>query len=192
LLCSAALWSAGCNRGRSDTPPPPAPAPIARSGAEALSQPQTSVTLPAPQAIPDGAIPPQAAPELAGPPSPEPRAAPPLEAPRPDPAETPAPAAASQATTPPRPIPQLEPILSGQQRQAYNQDIDRSLGRVRELLDTLGRRQLAGGSRSELGRIEELSRQAQQARGQDLEKARNLAGQARLLAEDLERTTRRR
>lgn len=200
ILLILACSSAGCalrNGSAKNTPSQPAPsgappAPPARVPHGPLSTPQTQVRLPPPQPIPEGAAP-EPAPVAVESRPPE---QPPAVRPRPErpvevaqPAPQPAPPPPAQAETP-APPPQLGPILSTSQRQAYNREIDQSILATRRLLDIVTSRQLSFDQSAEVRRIRAFLSQAAETREQDVAQARNLAQRARVLADDLERSTR--
>ncbi len=100
-------------------------------------------------------------------------------------AEVPAPAQAETATTPPAQVPQLEQILTAEQQQAYNDEIDRNISRAQRTVTTLNGRRLSGEQQTYLDRIRAFLQQASEARRSDLFRARNLAERASVLADDL-------
>jgi hypothetical protein len=193
------LGVSGCAKKRADAAPvaPPAPVPRIEPQLEPppgpLSEPQTRAELPAPQAVPEGAAPlpkgPFAyeAPEVAELPSnPQPKPAPA----RP-PGGSPAPAAEPVVEpVEPTPVPQLGPLISDQQRIAFQREIDRNFELTQAALTTLMGRRLSADQAEGVRRIREFLRQAQELRATDVALARNIADRARLFAEDLVRNTR--
>ena len=155
-----------------------------------LSTPQTTAELPPEQRIPDGAAPPRR--PLLPPPVAETPPTVPADnrSPSPRPAPAPAPAVVPAETIERPSLPQLGPILSDQERRAYNQEIDAEVLATRGLLETLMTRDLDPDQTAGVKRIRAFLMQAGETREQDLARSRNLAERARLLAEDLERSTR--
>jgi hypothetical protein len=96
--------------------------------------------------------------------------------------------AAPAAEAPAPEIPQLEQILTAQQRQAYNEAIERNIGIAKRTVDALQRRRLSRQQAAYLARIRAFIEQANQARATDLVRARNLAERASVLAEDLRKS----
>lgn len=190
---------AGCARRRADAAPvaPPAPIPARAPASEPppgpLSEPQTRAELPPPQAVPEGAAPnphgpfahrsqePAEEPARPKTSSPPPRTV--AEAPR-----TPAKPVSEPATA--ASVPQLGPILSDQQRQVFETEIERNLEQTRTALNTLMSRNLSADQVEGVRRIREFLRQVAESRETDAALARNLSERARLLAEDLVRNTR--
>lgn len=114
-------------------------------------------------------------------PKPEPgQPPPPVRKPSPFPSTPPAP-------TPPaiQHQPQLTQILTAQQKQAYNRAIDQSIGRARQALATVTGRSLTADQRMTADRVRIFVAQAEEARKQDLVRAKGLADRADLLAQDL-------
>lgn len=195
----AVLLSSGCalKKGSAADPPiqqaggsgPTKPAVEVAEGP--LSTPQTQVSLPPPQSIPEGAAPPQqpvtaaSGPVVEPPPAPAPSEN--IEIAQPAPRPAPPPAVEPESPAPP---PQLGPILSASQRQAYNREIDQSILATRRLLDLVTSRSLSFDQAAEVRRIRAFLNQAAETREQDVAQSRNLAQRARVLADDLERSTR--
>ena len=197
LLFCLLTAAVGCSRGGAASAPdaPPAPRAGTPSGAippsGPLSAPQTTARLPPPRPVPEGAAPPRR--PLLPPPVAE-VAAPVVRQPEAQPAPVPA-VSRPTAETPEQPaarppLPQLGPILSDGERRAYNQEIDNSVLAVRGLLETLMTRSLDSDQTAAVKRIRAFLMQAGETRDQDLARSRNLAERARILAEDLERSTR--
>jgi len=178
------------------TPQAAAP-PVAAPAPGPLSSPQITETLPPPQPIPAGAIPPEIeTPVAASLPSPE---IPPAQPPRPvrrtvrPPAAPPAAAAVppparnegnpSVATAAP---PQLRPMLTAAQERQLQQSINRSLANAEHLLARLGNVQSDRERAASVALVRSFIEQAQQARRKgDLNGARSLAERAELMAADL-------
>ncbi|MGE5570062.1 MAG: hypothetical protein ACM3S5_13590 [Rhodospirillales bacterium] len=99
-----------------------------------------------------------------------------------------APAAQPEPPTPLAQVPQLEQILTPEQQQAYNDEIDRNISRAQRTVSALNGRRLSGEQRTYLDRILTFLQQASEARKSDLFRARNLAERASLLADDLARS----
>lgn len=188
----AILPLGSCARKQADAAsPPPEPrvtrAPRPQPPAGPVSEPQTVASLPSPQPVPPGAIP-----ETPGPlvplPVPENNAQPEPSPRRP---VASAPPAASESVaapeTPAASVPQLGQMLSPDQRQKYNQAIEQAIKRAQDRLDVV----VANSARpneeqaATIKRIRAFIKQAEEARGQDLTIAWNLAERAKLLAEDL-------
>jgi len=93
--------------------------------------------------------------------------------------------AAQPEPTPLAQVPQLEQILSPEQQQAYNDEIDRNISRAQRTVSALNGRRLSGEQQTYLDRIRTFLQQASEARKSDLFRARNLAERASLLADDL-------
>jgi hypothetical protein len=87
-------------------------------------------------------------------------------------------------------VPQLGPLISDQQRQIYQREIDRNLDQTRAALNTLMGKRLTADQGEGVRRIREFLRQVDESRASDVALARNLAERARLLAEDLVRNAR--
>jgi hypothetical protein len=102
-------------------------------------------------------------------------------------AEVPVPAQheTATATTPPAQVPQLEQILTSDQQQAYNDEIDRNISRAQRTVTSLNGRRLSAEQQTYLDRIRTFLQQASEARKSDLFRARNLAERASVLADDL-------
>jgi hypothetical protein len=155
--------------------PPPAPA----------VQAQPPAPLPVPPEMPVQPLdwsqtePPLAPGELPPPPRRRPRA------PRP---QEPGEAAPAPAETPAPEIPQLEQILTAQQRQTYNEAIERNIAVAQRTVEALQHRRLSRQQAAYLARIRAFIEQANQARATDLVRARNLAERASVLAEDLRKS----
>jgi hypothetical protein len=107
------------------------------------------------------------------------------EPPKPEPVRKPSPFPAPPQPTTPKPGPQLTQILSAEQKQAYNQSIDASVARARRALASLGGRTLTADQRATVDRVRTFLSQAEDARKQDLVRAKGLADRADLLAQDL-------
>jgi hypothetical protein len=86
---------------------------------------------------------------------------------------------------PPATIPQLEQILTPEQRQAYNEEIDRNIAVAQKTVEALQGRRLSPDQTAYLTRVRAFIEQANQARATDLVRARNLSARASVLAEDL-------
>jgi hypothetical protein len=204
FLVAAALAVAsgfsGCANRRADAAPvappvaiPAASTPMLEPPPGPLSEPQTRAELPPPQDVPAGAAPapkgPFAyeAPEVAeAPPPPEPKPAPA----RPSGGGAAAPVEPAVEAAAPAPVPQLGPLISDQQRQIYQREIDRNLDQTRAALNTLMGKRLTADQGEGVRRIREFLRQVDESRASDVALARNLAERARLLAEDLVRNAR--
>ena len=159
-------------------PPPPA----------AVSEPQTQVSLPPAQPIPDGA-------------APDPRPPlPPLREPAPQPEPPPPtaqtrPAASPRPTAPPveaekEPAPEppiLSAILTESEKREYNRIISTNIAQTRRNLELLSGRALNDDQRTAVKRIRAFLRQTEEAQQDDMALARSLSERARLLAEDLVR-----
>jgi hypothetical protein len=87
-------------------------------------------------------------------------------------------------------VPQLGPLISDEQRQAYEREIDRNLELTNSALASLTSRRLSADQAQGVKRIREFLRQVHESRAADVALARNLADRARLLAEDLVRNAR--
>lgn len=196
LAIAWVLAGSGCaRRGAADStvePPPTSRRPPAEAAVTEgpLSTPQTTAELPPEQRIPDGAAPPRR--PLLPPPVAEAPATVTRDESSPAPRAPPArPPAAAPVETVERPtLPQLGPILSDRERRAFNQQIDSEVLATRGLLETLMTRNLDPDQTAGVKRIRAFLMQAGETRDQDLARSRNLAERARLLAEDLERSTR--
>lgn len=191
LLAILPLGSCGNKQAAASSPPPaprvsraPGPQPPA---SEPVSEPQTVAALPSPQPVP-----PEAVPETPGPlvaePAPETSLEPQPSPPRPAPSAPPvASESATQQETPAAAVPQLGQMLSADQRRQFTQLIDQAIRRAQDRLDVV----LANSSKlneeqhTTIKRIRAFIRQAEDARGQDLTIAKNLADRADLLAQDL-------
>lgn len=99
--------------------------------------------------------------------------------------QAPAPAEPEEAAPAPAPIPQLQQILTPEQRQALNQSVDQSMARARQSLNALAGRRLNDEQNAVVERIHTFIRQAEESRGNDLVRAKNLAERAEVLAADL-------
>lgn len=160
--------------------PPPAPAPAAPA---VRPKPREVVVPPSPDIAgrePDLS---QAGPSLPGetlPPAPRrrPRPRPHEDADAPPPAPEPEPPAAV-------PLPQFEQILTPEQRQAYNEEIERNIASAQKAVAAVEGRRLSGEQVTYLARVRAFIEQANEARKVDLFRARNLAERASVLAEDL-------
>ncbi len=104
-----------------------------------------------------------------------------------DPGEIPVAAQPEGVNTQPAQVPQLEQILTAEQQQAYNDEIDRNISRAQRTVAMLNGRRLSGEQQTYLDRIRAFLQQAAEARKSDLFRARNLAERASVLAEDLAR-----
>ncbi|HZS51145.1 MAG TPA: hypothetical protein VFA54_09810 [Bryobacterales bacterium] len=196
VLVTVLLLSSGCIF-QHRTPQAAAP-PVAAPAPGPLSSPQITETLPPPQPIPAGAVPPEiGAPVAASLPSPE---IPPAPPPRPvrrnvRPTTVPPPAAA--AVAPPArnegnpsvataASPQLRPMLTAAQERQLQQSINRSLANAEQLLARLGNVQSDRERAASVALVRSFIEQAQQARRKgDLNGARSLAERAELMAADL-------
>lgn len=87
-------------------------------------------------------------------------------------------------------VPKLTTVLSEKERWEHNQEIDRNLARVNDLLGELDPGRLSAEQHTALDRIRAIVRQTAETRSTDLAAARNLAQRAALLADDLRRTAR--
>jgi hypothetical protein len=160
--------------------PAPAPAPPAPSAQPASPKPQQPEHLPLPPEVsPErpnlNQQPPEAPAEKLPPPPRRPvRPSHPREG-----TETSPPEAA------PPPVPQLEQILTPEQRQAYNEDIDKNIGNALKTVAALQNRRLSREQKTYLARIRAFIEQANQARKTDLFRAKNLSERASVLADDL-------
>jgi hypothetical protein len=94
-------------------------------------------------------------------------------------------AAQPELAAPPAQFPQLEQILTTEQQQAYNDEIDRNISRAQRAVTALNGRRLSGEQQTYLDRIRTFIQQASEARKSDLFRARNLAERASVLADDL-------
>ena len=199
VWCLVWLSASGCANRRADAAPAAPAAPVQTAAPKSdpppgpLSEPQTRAELPDPQAVPAGAAPapkgPFAyeAPEVAElPASPKPTA-PPARPPAGSPSP---PAEPIVEAAEPAPVPQLGPLISDQQRVAFQREIDRNIEQTRAALTALMGRRLSADQAEGVRRIREFLRQAQEARSSDVALARNLSDRARLLAEDLVKNTR--
>jgi hypothetical protein len=192
LVLLALLPVGACGRKRADaSTPPPAPrvsrAPRPQPPPGPVSEPQTVTELPSPQPVPPDAVPDTPGP-LVTPPVPE-------TSPQPEPSPrrpvASAPPATNESATPPEmpaaSVPQLGQMLSPDQRQKFNQAIDQAIRKAQERLEVVlvNSAKLNEEQHTTIKRIRAFIRQAEEARGQDLTIARNLADRAQLLAEDL-------
>ncbi len=194
-LCAAVvlgtLLSSSCSifsrKAKAQTPPAPTPPATAQ---QAPAQTEKVNVPPAPE------LPPQP-PNINEPPvttpgklPPPPRRRQPVTArPRTTPAEQPTPAQPTPETPPAtQPAPQLGQILSAEQQQAYNEEIDRNISSAQRAIASLNGRRLNGDQQAYLDRIRSFVQQALEARKADLFRARNLAERASLLATDLIRS----
>ncbi len=195
LALLALLATAGCASKAADAGAPPTAQPSRTSSSgppppAAVSEPQTQVSLPPEQAIPEGAAP------EPGPPLP----------PLPDPSQPQTPSRQSVRTQPPAPSrptpPQVEPernpapqppilsaILSDSEKREYNRIIDGNVGQTKRNLELLSGRALSEDQRAAIKRIRAFLRQTEEAQQDDLALARSLSERARLLAEDLVRNS---
>jgi hypothetical protein len=177
------LLLSSCARRQADaSPPTPTPVIPASTTNPPLSVPQTQVALLPPQPVPAAAIParPITEPAIVGPELPP--AAP--DPPSPSSAATPT-VVETPARTPP--VPQLGRLLTADQRREYNRVISENVLAAQASLDLLQKRPLAEAQRSAVERVQSFLMQVDEARGSDLELARNLSDRARLLAEDMVR-----
>lgn len=189
LVLLAIVTQAGCGKKSTAAPTPKPvraqPAVVtAKRPAGPAWEPQSQEKLPPPQPVPPEALggePTTLRVERAAPPTDErvgplAETAPPVEEP-------------IEPTVEPTPNPRspfrLGVILSEQERAQYNTMIDRDLSVSERSLA----RVLSGGRLQErsaqVKRVRAFMRQAEEVRGDDLPLAKNLAGRARLLAEDL-------
>ena len=189
LLLAAMIMQAGC--GKKSTPAPP-PAPVTAEPAieprerpaGVAWEPQTQEKLPPPQPIPKEALSSEHSPlRIDRSEQPDEGTTEPIVDDEPTKHER-----TSTATEPaanPRTPFRLGIILSSEERSEYNRMIDRDLAAAEESLS----RVLNGDGLRERGvqvkRVRAFMRQAEEVRGDDLPLARNLAGRARLLADDL-------
>ena len=162
----------------------PAPPPAPTVAKPVPPKPEQVSLPPAPE------LPPQT-PQISVPPSTPGKVPPPPRRratnPRPRPAPEP-PAAPEPAPPPAGPVPQLGQILTVEQQQAYNEEIDRNIARAQRALAGLNGRRLTSEQQTYLDRIRAFVQQALEARKSDLFRARNLAERASLLAADLSRS----
>lgn len=183
IAISVPLLLSSCAKRKADASPP-APTPvIPPSTAKApLSVPQTQVELLPPQPIPVAAIParPTTAPPIAGP-------EPPPVQPKPPSRTTPAAPTVVETPPPTAPVPQLGRLLTADQRREYNRVISENVLAAQASLDLLQKRPIGEAQRSSMERVRSFLVQVDEARGSDLELARNLSDRARLLAEDMVR-----
>jgi hypothetical protein len=104
-------------------------------------------------------------------------------------ASTPAvPAVPVEPAPAPSAVPQLQQMLTAEQQQAYNEEIDRKIDRVQKTVAVLATHKLNDEQATYLDRIRTFIKQAGDARKTDLFRARNLAERASVLAEDLLRS----
>jgi len=193
---------------RKAVPPPATPVPATQPAPQAPPKPE-QVTLPSPPQIsperPDVSQQKPPVPAQAGtlpPPPKRRRGRPAKQTTTPEagttaggPAAAQAPPAAGQQTPaaqqPPAneaAVPQLEEILSPEQRQAFNEAIDRDLARAQRALESLQGRRLNREQRTNFERVQTFMQQATDSRKVDLPRAKNLADRASVLADDLLRT----
>jgi outer membrane biosynthesis protein TonB len=150
-----------------------------------ITQPGPQVT-PAPPPVvvePPNPVPPKPETPKVEPPKPEPP--PPETVKRPSPFPAP-----STPPTKPSPPPQLTQILTAQQQQEYNRGIDQSITRARRALASVIARNLTPEQRATADRVRTFLAQAEEARRQDLIRAKGLADRADLLAQDLVKSVR--
>jgi len=199
FVLTLALAGSSCSKRRADAAPAAPPAPVPASGPAVkpppgpLSEPQTRAELPSPQAVPEGAAPAQRGPFAYEAPQ-QPEEPPPPKATQPaaQPVSVtpPTPAEPSAEAVEPAAVPQLGPLISDQQRQVFQAEIDRNIARTKASLDALMGRRLADDQAEGVRRIREFLRQVEESRKTDAALARNLSERARLLAEDLVRNVR--
>lgn len=174
--------SSCANRKADASPPTPAPVAPPSTAILPLSVPQTRVVLLPPQPVPAAAIPdrPATTPAIAGPELPPAQPKPPSPS---------SPAAPAVVETPSRtpPVPQLGRLLTADQRREYNRVISENVLAAQASLDLLQKRPIGEAQRSAMERVRSFLMQVDEARGSDLELARNLSDRARLLAEDMVR-----
>lgn len=189
LVLLAIVTQAGCGK-KSTAAPTPTPVraqpsvETAKRPAGPASEPQFQEQLPPPQPIPPEALADEPttlrveriSPALDEEVGPLEEIAPPVK----EPVER-----TAEPTPNPRTPFRLGVILSEQERSQYNTMIDRDLSVAERSLA----RVLSGGRLQErsaqVKRVRAFMRQAEEVRGDDLPLAKNLAGRARLLAEDL-------
>ncbi len=188
-LLLVSLGVTGCAKKETTTPPPtpiraePTIAPGSRPSGPVWES-QTQDTLPAPQPIPADAAaldPPPLRIDRSEPPASDSGAAPTEH--------DPATAAGNQPPRPPAdagPAPfRLGQILSAEERRLYNEMIDRDLRAAEQSLAAALSRGNLQGRATQVRRVRAFMTQVGEVRTDDLPLARNLAGRARLLAEDL-------
>jgi hypothetical protein len=183
-LLVAVMTTSSCRLFRRSAKAQPLPAPISVPAAQPAPR---QVSLPQAPELP--AEPPEideapSVPPETVPPPPRRRVSVPRPRPAPDPAPEPVP------VPPPSPgsVPQLGQMLSPQQQQAYNEEIDRNIAQAQRALGNLNGRRLTSEQQTYLDRIHAFVQQALDARKSDLFRARTLAERASLLAADLSRT----
>lgn len=191
LVMALAGTSPSCRWFRRSKPaPPPAPKTAPVSAPE--PKPRESGPAEAPKPEPP---PPAAAQPVEEKPSPEQQQTPVVVLPAPPKPETPKrrgrpaqpkPEPAAPAETPAAaPVPQLRQIFTPGERQEYNQAIDRSMESARRSLAALAGRSLSPAQLASAERVRTFLSQAEEARKEDLLRARNLAERADVLAQDL-------
>jgi hypothetical protein len=191
------LFLAGCTRKKTPVAVPPVPIPLPKPAETTIPPPAPSpkprtepIQLPA--EIPTRPIPPQPGDA----PSPTSTTKPALEPPQQPPPETgpyvpqgPIPPPEKTPATPPPGASryQLGQLLTPEQRQQYQQNIDASLKRARASL-LAARPRLTASNRDTFRRVETFIRQAEQLRRSDPVQAFSFAERADLLAQDLLRS----
>lgn len=185
-LLTAVMATSSCRLIRRSAKAQPLPAPISVPAAQSAPPQEVSVP-PAPDL-------PAPAPEIEDVPAVQPGQVPPpprrrVSTPRPRPApEQPAPEPAILPSPVPGATPQLGQMLSPQQQQAFNEEIDRNIAEAQRALGNLNGRRLTSEQQTYLERIRAFVQQALEVRRTDLFRARTLAERASLLAADLSRT----
>lgn len=112
-----------------------------------------------------------------------------IEKPSPAPVKrSPSPRTTTQA--PAQPIPQLGTILTPTQRAQYQQTLDESLNRAKNLLIQTRGRKLSASQTESATRVRSFIRQAEEIKAQDLTTAVQLARRADLLAQQLAQSLR--
>lgn len=182
---TAALANTGCSWRKAKAAPPPAvikaapqkaqepipPAPPVDSTTPVSQLPAPPISAPVPEPV---------KPEQAPPPRRAARTAPPPSDPTPAPVEAPA-----------EPhVPQLVQLLSREEQERHNRELDDFTRRAEESLQRIGDRQLSGQQRTDVQRARAFLKQAQELRATDLVTARNLAQRADVLADSVARALR--
>lgn len=91
----------------------------------------------------------------------------------------------SPANSPNHQLPKLRKILTAVQRKALDRAIETNIQAAQEVLSTIGSRSLTSNQTIAVRRIQGFLKQAEETRDIDPTIAKNLANQARLLAQDL-------
>ncbi len=96
------------------------------------------------------------------------------------------PPAAETAPAPaPAPLPQLAPMMSDEQRRAYDTAIDASIGHTQQDIARARGRSLSAEQKEIIERAQAFIEQAKQIRAQDPAAAKSLAERAELLSKDV-------